>query len=1048
MSEAATQVVPAIPPRRLTLKEQALWSFQLLVTDNGVTNEAIAFDVPGRLDADILRDQIDTLVRRHSALRTLYPEVRGEPIALVLPPDRAAVALAMVDEPDGPVADVLGDFANGPFDPRSQAPLRVGLFRYPDGDVCCLVFNHLAYDMWTAGVLFAELRTGYDDATTGRPIGALDGQVAAWSEPLPSAEDLAYWREVLGGADIEGQRLDLGRPESRNTAFVGAARSHDFSAAACEALATLAKRYRVTDNIILMAAYYLLLARHGGGTDRVVGVRTDAREETARGAVGYHVNTLPMRLTVELDGGVGALIDATKRVFLGGLDHRSASYEALLPDLGDAGSGWRTGLFRHVYNYRPIRLSEQATIGGLRVRFLDVEVRHSRYDLEFILESGLGLSRVRTVFSTEMFDERDIAALQERYDALLVGLAAATETTPLREVVWWSAADEAAVRAANDTEGPVGPSIAALFAAKVHATPDATAVVDTDRKWSYGRLATTAERIRAWIVAKGVAPGDVVAVRMSRGAPLAAAVLAVWAAGGAYLPLHPDHPAERVGFQIRDCGATLVLTDSDLPEGADPGVPVVDVRAPEPEAVADSAILLASLTAVGPATNAYVIYTSGSTGNPKGIPITHHSLGNHVAHFAADVDMAAEDAVLWLNTIAFDISTLELCLALSVGGRLVVASDEARADAREVLRLIAEHDVLVAQATPTVWSAVLAAAPAEAGVLRGREIIVGGEPLSRALAATLAATGCRLSNAYGPTETTLWSTTAVVDHPVTGQPGVGKPIRNVTVMVTDSAGYPLPPGITGELRIGGVGVAEGYVNRPELTECAFGGSERGDRWYRTGDRGRWRYDGTLELDGRMDRQVKVRGNRLELGEVEAVLAGHPGVVLAAATLRDELGEHDRLIAFVQPADPDADPTALADDVWRYCRPRLPRYALPSRIVPARIPVNANGKVDLPALATLPLGEHDPGRREGDVDAGPAPDHDWLVTLWQDILDDPGIGPEANFFLCGGHSLLAVRLLRRIGDTTGSKLTLIDLLEAPSPVEMAGLLASKSKGRAR
>jgi acyl-coenzyme A synthetase/AMP-(fatty) acid ligase len=418
-----------------------------------------------------------------------------------------------------------------------------------------------------------------------------------------------------------------------------------------------------------------------------------------------------------------------------------------------------------------------------------------------------------------------------------------------------------------------------------------------------------------------------------------------------------------------------------------------------------------------------VIYTSGSTGRPKGVAITHHNLVNLVRHFENTLEFGTRDAGLWLTSFAFDISALELFLPLTVGGRVVVAPDRARADAGVIVDLVRRHHVSVVQATPTTW----ASATPEAGALAGTRVLCGGEPLSESLATELLASGCRLFNVYGPTETTIWSTVAeqVADGPVT----IGRPIANTNVFIENPDGSVAPPGVSGELCIGGQGVADGYLNRPELTADRFRTAATG-RYYRTGDRARWRYDGTLELLGRSDRQVKIRSHRIELGEVEAALTRRPGIAAAAAVVRRDLGDGPAIVLFAQPAD---GATPSIGDLWRHLSDVLPSYALPARIVVGPLPANANGKIDHRALLARPLPAQQP--RSGQ---SPAEDKtvEWLVELWRDMLDDPELGPEDNFFLCGGHSMLAVRMLAGVADTTAVAVSLTDLLEAPTPVLFA------------
>jgi amino acid adenylation domain-containing protein len=1013
-----TPPAAGLSSRRLGVKERALWMLQRLFPDLGISNEGLTFAVPGRLDHEVLDRHVRRLVRRHPALRTVFPEIDGEPFAVVLEPSAVEVATRLVDRPTAPLEEAVADFVSAPFELAEEPPFRVGLWRYPAGDVCCLALHHLVYDAWTAGALFADLVAGYNADVSGTTLPAeLTGQVEAHVEEPPGERALGYWRAQVADVRADRQQMAMGRLRDRTSTFAGAARRHDLSPTACAAARSMARQYRASENIVLLAAYYLLLARHGAGPDLVVGVPVDARDAGQRAAVGYHVNSLPIRVLVEASGSFGDLVAATRDAFMSGLMHREVPYEAVLPDLAEAGANWRSPLFRFMFNYRPVPLPEDTSLGGNRVEIIEVPPRHSLQDLVFTAETGHGHGSVLAVYRTEVFDEADVAALQERYEALLVRLASA-EGRALNEVDWWSPRDRAVVDAANDTADHGDAHLVVESVEAVgHTDPKGVAIVDGDGEHRYDELLGAAADIRDRLCAAGVARRQVVAVYAERGLSLAAAALGIWSAGATYLPLHPDNPAELVAFQLADSGAAAVLADRPLPTGTAVQCPVLPLHAstgrPEAELGAK----------VSEEDTAYVIYTSGSTGRPKGVEVTHGNLANVVDHFARTLSVTAEDAVLWLSTFAFDISALELFLPLTVGGRVVVAPDPARADAAQMMDLVVAHDVRIIQATPTTWAQLT---PESAGGLSGRTVLCGGEPLPPALAATLLETGCQLTNVYGPSETTIWSTTARLAPGDVDPVPIGTPLRNTVAFVVDAAGAELPPGVVGELCIGGKGVARGYLNRPELTRDRFGVSHRYGRYYRTGDRASWRHDGTLLLHGRTDRQVKVRAHRIELGEVEAALIAHPGVAAAAVLLREDVPGEAGLAAFVQPVPGGV--RGLLEDLWRHTRATLPSYALPAHIELGRLPLTPSGKVDYRSLAARPL-----ARRTSTPGADGAANGmvGQILELWRELLDDPQIGPNDNFFLAGGQSLTAVRMLTRVSRSTGVRLSLDGLLDHPT-----------------
>ncbi len=1020
-----------MPSRALTVKEQALWMLQRLAPEAGVANETIVFRVRGSLDHDLLADQVRQLAARHPALRTVFPEEHGEPVARVLSPDDAPVPVSVFDESAEDLAAAVADFAEPAFDILREPPIRVGIWHRADGDVCCVAVHHLVYDAWTAGTVFRELVAGYNAAAGyGTPVAFAEHAPVLTEPPLEPAS-LEYWRDHTTGARPAAQRLALGRPDPDVPTFAGTAMDHVLPTDVCTAVADLARRHRATENIVMLAAYYLLLARHGAGPDLVVGVSADVREADQRAAIGYHVNTLPLCLRVDLDETFGQLVRRTRDVFLSGLSHRHVPYEAVLPGLQAAGTDWRSPLFRHMFNYRPVPLPSRPAIGGLDVELVPVPPRYSRHDLEFIVETSPAGRSIHAVYSTETLDAEDVRALLLRYEALLTALA--SEERPLRDVPWWSTADQAAVATANDTADPEeAPTVLSAFLSRAAEAPEAVAVVDEGPSTTYGELSARAAAIAERLRGSGVRRGDVVALYARRGAELAAAALGVWLAGASYLPLHPAHPADLLTYQLGDSGAAAVLADRALPEGTTANCPVLPITVSAEQArdaalPADTRVTDSTVVATD---RAYLIYTSGSTGRPKGVGITHQNLANVVHHFLDALRASRDDATLWLTTFAFDISALELFLPLSVGGRSVVAPDEAQADPTAVIELIERHNIRIIQATPTTLALV---PPVAGSALTGRTVLCGGEPLSGPLARGLLATGCQLFNVYGPTETTIWSTVGEIraDRAVT----IGTPLRNTVVFVAGADGSPLPPGLNGELCIAGEGVAQGYVNRPELTAVRFAQAPGIGRHYRTGDRARWRHDGTLELHGRTDRQVKIRSHRLELGEVEAALLEHPSVAVAAVVLRDDSDGQPGLVAFVQPPTAGADESE--DALWAHLRDRLPSYAVPDTFVPGPVPTNASGKVDYPTLMKRSVSPTPREQRRSADDAVPADAVvDSITALWQDLLESPDLGPSDNFFLAGGHSMVAVRMLARLARSHGVRLALADLLEAPTPAGLA------------
>jgi amino acid adenylation domain-containing protein len=1016
-------------PETATRKEEAVWLLEQLLPDTGVNNLSFTFRVAGRLRPAALRDALRFLLRRHEVLRTTFrgtaagltrqvlDEIRLEPRIGQLPADPAAMRSG------------LAAFVAEPFRFDGGPMLRLGHFSAPDGDVVCLTVHHLIFDTISGGILLGELVSAYDAFAAGsEPPTELAGTVPALREAEPSAAGVEYWRQRLRG--FQPDRLDLwcGRQDAAGSTLAGDQVTTGLSADARDVVRQLRTELNTSEAVILLAAYNVLLAAHGAGPDLAVGTMVNIRGRDHARAIGYHVNVVPLRSEVDLGQDFRTLVERASSVFLEAIAHADVPVDNLYSEVARGGSSWRNTLFRHVFNYVPgIDLGE-FTIGGLTATPLVTEIPYSKFDLELFVMSGAADVRLRAVFSTDVFTRDQVRALLRRYDRLLVSLGADTRL-PVRDVSLWSEKDHAVIDAANRTTADTGPgTVVDAVRSRMTESPDAVAVESGAETVTYRQLWAAACAVRRMLADAGVTCGDVVALGARRGPELAAAAFGVWLAGAVYLPLDPDHPPHRIAHQIADSGATAVLVDAGSPMRTRDGVARLELPPPVSSTVDEPVVLPA------PGDPAYLIYTSGSTGRPKGTLVGHAGVANLVEHFRLELGATADDAMLWMTTFSFDISALELLLPLVCGGRVVVAPDGARVDGRVLADLVGRHRVDIVQATPTTWRLVV---PDCAEVLSGLRVLCGGEPLSTVLAHRLAATGCELRNVYGPTETTIWSTSGVIGKDDDGV-RVGRPIRNTAVFVAAPDGRDLPVGVRGELCIAGAGVAIGYHNRAQLTGDRFGEHPHHGRFYRTGDVAQWCPDGTLDVLGRADRQVKLRGNRIELGEVERVLLDHPAVTAAAVVL---VGEDTgaALVAFVVTVDEQTGDPEIVNHLWEHARAGLPAAAVPSEFVRlAELPTTGNHKVDHLALVRV-LDERamdrpaaqGPGESD-ELTAG-------LVGLWREVLRRDDLTAQSNFFTSGGQSLTAAMLMQRIEEDLGPRLELAELFTRPTPAELADFL---------
>jgi amino acid adenylation domain-containing protein len=1013
-------------PETATRKEEALWLLEKLLPDTGVNNLSFTFRVAGRLRPAAVRDAIRLLLRRHEVLRTTFLGTATSLGRQVLADVELEVDTGELPADPAATRAELAAFVARPFPFDGTPMLRVGHFSAPDGDVVCLTVHHLVFDTISGGILLGELTAAYDAfAGVGGPPAELTATAPALREAEPGAAAVEYWRQRLRG--FQPDRLDLwcGRQDASGATLAGDQVTTALSVGAREAVARLRTELNTSEAVVLLAAYNVLLAAHGAGPDLAVGTMVNTRGRDHTRAVGYHVNVVPLRADVDLDQDFRTLVERASSAFLEAIAHADVPVDSLYSEVDRGGGSWRNTLFRHVFNYVPGVDLGEFVIGGLVATPMVIEIPYSKFDLEFFVMPGAEDVRLRAVFSTEVFTRDQVDALLRRYDRLLVSLGADTRR-PVREVPLWSDHDHAVIDAANRTavDASTGTVLDAVRR-RVAESPDAVAVESGGSTMTYRRLWEAACAVRGLLAEAGVRGGDVVALGARRSPDLAAAVLGVWLAGAVYLPLDPDHPPHRIAHQLADSGATAVVVDAGSRLRTRDGVPRLELPAALPSIVDEP------VAAPAPGDPAYLIYTSGSTGRPKGTLVAHGSVANLVEHFRVELG-ATTDAVAWLTTFSFDISALELFLPLVSGGRVVVAPDDARVDGRVLAELVGRHRVDIVQATPTTWRLVL---PECAGVLPGLRVLCGGEPLSPALAHRLASTGCELRNVYGPTETTIWSTSGVIgkDDDVIR---VGGPIRNTTVFVAAPDGRELPVGVRGELCVAGAGVAIGYHNRAELTGQRFGAHPRHGRFYRTGDVARWCPDGTVEVLGRVDRQIKLRGNRIELGEVERVLLDHPAVGAAAVVVAGE-DAAATLVAFVVVEGHEGTVNLL----WEHARQALPAAAVPSEFVRlAELPTTGNHKVDHLALVRV-LDERAMSRPDGRRPEPDGPDEltAGLVGLWREVLRRDDVDAQSNFFTSGGQSLTAAMLMQRIEEELGPRLELAELFTRPTPAELAEFL---------
>ncbi|MFE2107470.1 amino acid adenylation domain-containing protein [Kitasatospora sp. NPDC059463] len=1023
---------PAEAVHPLTEEQRRLWFLQQLHPADAGFNMYLCRRWSGPLDVAALRTALERLTARHEPLRTRFALDGEAPVQLVEPP--APVPLDLLALAPGAAeqdfTEACRPAVNAPFELAGRPPLRAVLVSAgPDEHAFALVVHHIVSDGWSFGILWRELLALYREVTGEAPadlapLALSYGDVARAEQERAAAGGaeaaFRYWAEKLAGTGRLRLPLDRPRPaEPQHPAgFATVALDPELTAA----LDALARRERCTPFMVLLAAYQCVLARWTGSHDFVVGTPLAGRTEAAHEALaGYFARTGVLRADLTGEPGFRTVLHRVRTATLGALGHQDVPLERLAVHLDLPAEAGAAPLYQAVFVHQS--QYDLAGEGGgaplpARVRTASMDSGFERAKTDLLLDSwrtpdgGLTLS---FCFDREVLDPQTVAALGTRCRALL---AAAVEdaTVPLHGD-WLIGAEERAELLALGT-GPAAPSdarpVLARFAGRAAATPDAPALECDGEVLSYGELDRRSTELAARL---GPVAGQLVAVRLAPSFALVTALLAIWKAGAGYLPLDPAHPEERRRLMVRESGAVLLLTDEGG-EGSEDGEGLRVLPGADPAPGDDRAGL------------AYVLYTSGSTGTPKAVAVDHAALAARVDWMAGPDGYALTpgDRIVQFASIGFDTHAEELWPALATGARVVLLPGGGRT-LPELLRGPRGADVTVLDLPTAYWEELVSHDDRTPWPAALRLVVLGGsEVRADAVARWRERHGdtVRLVNTYGPTEATVIVTAADLGAPDTRRrPPLGRPLPGVRLYVLDERGALLPRGSEGELHIAGTGLARGYLGRPDLTAAAFLDDPFADgAMYRTGDRARWRTDGTLDYLGRADEQIKLRGYRIEPAEIEAALTGRPDVLRAAAVV---LGGR-RLVAYAVPAPgAEPDPAALRE----HLAVRLPAYLVPDTVVLLdTLPLTLNGKLDTAALP-------EPDQASARPYVAPRTDAEQLVTqLWQEVLGVPRVGALDDFFELGGDSLLVTRVVARIRAGVGLEVPIRDAFELSTAAALA------------
>ncbi len=1049
---------PSLQHYPLSFAQQRLWYLDQLEPGSAAYHLPLAVRLQGPLNVAALEEACAQIIKRHESLRTIFAVVDGEPVQRIMPPAPFKLEMESLQQfapalREAEVRRRVREEARRPFDLATGPLLRVKLYRLAEQEhVVFVCMHHVISDGWSRGVFLKEMAEFYRAFASGRtvtlpelPIQYVD--FAQWQRNWLQGEvlekQLAYWKKQLAG--LTTLQLPTDRPRPPVQTYRGARQSFTLPPALANALREFSQRESVTLFMTLLAAFQTLLHRHAQQPDIVVGtpIANRTRAET-EGLIGFFANTLVMRCDFSGDPTFRELLQRVRETALGAYAHQDLPFERLVEELQPERDLSRSPLFQVMFILQNTPKRPMADHPDLTVTVLDSEGGTAMFDLTLSLtEAEDGSLSGYLEYNTDLYEGVTMARWLARFHTLLAGILAAPDQPVSRLPLLPPAEREQVLLEWNATQADYPDRcLHELLAAQVAATPQAIAVIFEQQELTYEELNTRANQLAHHLRSLGLQPEELVGICVERSLDMVVGLLGILKAGGAYVPLDPAFPPERLAFMVKDAGLRILVTQSTLLESLpehnaelvclDTDWPFIeDKPRSNPENVNTPEHL------------AYVIYTSGSTGTPKGVQISHKAVVNFLQAMRQRPGLAANDVLVAVTTLSFDIAGLEIYLPLLVGARVVIASREVASDGASLLELLRHSHATVMQATPATWRLLLAAGWQPGS---GLKVLCGGEALPRELAAQLLERSASLWNMYGPTETTIWSTV----HAVTESNAaivIGRPIANTQVYILDRHLQPVPIGVVGDLYLGGDGLARGYWRRPELTAEKFiahpFARTPGERLYKTGDLARYLWDGSIDFLGRSDHQVKVRGFRIELEEIEAVLSQHPAVQAAVVVAREDSPGDQRLVAYLINR---AGQQATGSELRNFLRLKLPDYMLPSAFVnlPA-FPLTPNGKVDRRQLPP-PQGAVVDEVRTTYV-APRTPMEELIVQIWRETLKIEHVGVHDNFFDLGGHSLLSMQVIARLQKATGHRLHPRDII-LQTVEQLAAVLEARQAAAAR
>lgn len=1035
----------------LSYSQKRIWIISKLDVINPAYNIPFSFKITGGLNIDLFNNAINILFNRHFTMFSLFKEKDGNPYCEIVPKPIKVELLDYSGKPaeqsENEILSFIGSDTRKQFDLERGPLFRIYLSK--QSDTRCFfhgTIHHIIFDGWSFSVFVNDLKKIYDSLASSSELVLEDvkGYYLDYARGLLTAgQDNAnlasekFWVNTLSGCS---PKLDFPYDFPRKDVTTGFGEKEKIQLPVeCTArLKEVARKAHATPFATLLSLMGVLYQRYSGENDICIGTHVANRSSSGLEKIfGMFVNTIPVRLKIDETQTISSFIDDTKNILLESIAHQEVPFERIVEVVNPERYSNVNPIFQVAvqwisYSAKPLKFVD------FEAELVNVKEGISPFDISFNLWEHDGQIKGEVEYNIDILKRDTILRLIDNF-IRLVESAVENPDKKISEVSVISDNDKKKLDGFNDTKVAVSDClIHNLFENQISKKTQATAVISGESALTYEALNNKANQLAGHLVSLGVTPGDIVGIYIERSIEMVVSVLGVLKAGGCYLPLDPSFPEERLRYMLEDSEARVIVSQSSLREKARGfAISSLVMIDDDKEKIESNPVTIPDVD-ITPDSPAYIIYTSGSTGRPKGVPVRHQAVVNLIESMAKVPGISDKDRLLAVVTLSFDMSVYELFLTLSNGATMVIANSQDVTDGLTLAELIKRHDITIIQATPSFWHILLSTGWKGKNNLKA---LCGGEALTPSLIRQILPKVGEFWNCYGPTEITVYATCARVMN-ADDRIHIGKPINNTRIYILDKNNNPLPLGVTGEVAIGGTGVSKGYRNRPELTEEKFVRYGDGEIIYKTGDLGRLLEDGNIELFGRADNQIKLRGFRIEPGEIESLLTKLPHVAEAVVKIHRFEDNDERLVAFLNVGN---DYALTNEKVMDALTEKLPSYMIPSFIQAANgFPRLPNGKINKNALVL----EIDMSKQNAAIDFDLLTEtQKKMIVIWQDILKVNAIDTSDSFFNLGGNSLLAISLLNKIKEQTGFELSFKDVITHPTIALISGFIdnnATKSE----